>query len=101
MSFVLLIGKQAWLDVQMAIDYYENQQRGLGIKFETTLNDHLVSFKLNPFYAIRYDDVRCLPMQQYPYMIHFTLYETVSEMRIHAVLHTSRNPKIWKRSKRE
>lgn len=98
MSFVLLIGKKAAIDIQSAIDYYERQQEGLGRKFEAMLHDILMNLQMNPHYAIRYDNVRCLPMQLYPYMIHFTLDESANEIRIHAVLHTSRNPNIWRRN---
>lgn len=98
MSFVLLIGKKAAIDIQSAIDYYERQQEWLGRKFEAMLHDILMNLQMNPHYAIRYDNVRCLPMQLYPYMIHFTLDESAIEIRIHAVLHTSRNPNIWRRN---
>lgn len=92
-----VIEPDALQDIQKAIDYYDNQQIGLGKKFEETLNKHLVSISKNPFFKVRYDNVHCLPLKKYPYMIHFTIDEDDKVVNIRAVLHTSLNPEKWNR----
>jgi hypothetical protein len=57
MAFVTVIDPGAMQDIQQALDYYEDQEPGLGKQFESTLNDSLLKLEKNPFFQIRYDDV--------------------------------------------
>lgn len=51
----------------------------------------------NPLaYEIRYADIRIAYVKKFPYGIHFEYLELENQVNILAVLHTSRNPKIWK-----
>ena len=95
MTFNIVIEPVALLDIQQAIDYYDDQQIGLGKKFEAAVNKHLVALEKNPFFQIRYDDIRCLPVKKYPYMIHFTIDEANKMVNIRAVFDTSLNPNKW------
>ena len=96
-KFEIILEPDAFIDIQDAIDYYENEQSGLGIKFEQALNKLFLSLQKSPFYAVRYDEVKCLPMKKFPFMIHYTLDEQDFHIVVRAVLHTSLNPEKWKR----
>ena len=67
MSFRVDLEKSALIDVQAAIDYYDNQKAGLGRKFEAELNEFLISLETHPFYQTRYNQVRCLPLRKFPF----------------------------------
>lgn len=95
MPFTIFIEPLALLDIQQAIDYYDEKQAGLGKKFESALNHHLISLENNPFFKIRYDRVRCVPVNKYPYMIHFTIEEVAKSVTVRAVFHTSLDPDNW------
>ncbi len=95
MDFTLVIAPKAIQDIQKAIDYYDGQQTGLGKRFEATLNKHLLILENKPFFHIRYDNVRCLPLKKFPYMIHFTINQDQKVVTVWAVFHTSLNPKKW------
>ena len=95
MIFELNIDKRAIDDIQSAIDFYDEQQLGLGLRFERELNTHLITLKKNPFFSIRYDDVHCLPLKIFPYMIHYTVDKESKSIIIRGVFHTSMNPKNW------
>ncbi|MGS2764458.1 type II toxin-antitoxin system RelE/ParE family toxin [Sinomicrobium sp. M5D2P9] len=99
MAYSIVIEPVAIQDIQEVIDYYDEQQPGLGEKFEGTLNKHLIALKKNPFFQVRYDNTHCLPLKKYPYMIHFTVDEKHKEVTVRAIFNTSRDPKIWKRKK--
>ena len=73
MNFTILIDARAIQDIQEAINYYNNQQIGLGKKFENKLNKYIVALEKNPFFIVRYNQVRCLPMKKFPYMVHSIL----------------------------
>lgn len=95
MNFSLKVDSRAIKDIQDAIDYYDEQLTGLGEKFESYLNKYIKTLIKNPFYQIRYDNVRCLPLKKYPYMIHFTVDEKINSVYIHSVINTSRDPKEY------
>lgn len=96
MAYLVIIDPRALRDVQEAIDYYEEQQPGLGEKFEQVLNRYFLKLEKSPVFQIRYDQVRCLPLKKYPYMIHFAVDEKNKSVTVYAVLHTARTPGIWK-----
>lgn len=95
MAYNVVIEPVALQDIQQGIDYYDDQQIGLGEKFEVAVNKHLVSIEKNPFFQVRYDDVHCLPVKKYPYMIHFTINEADKTVTVRAVFHTSLDPEKW------
>lgn len=95
MAYALVIDSRAQDDIQEAIDYYEEQQARLGRRFEGALNQCLLTLEKNPFFRIRYDDVRCLPLKKYPYMVHFSVDEKEQMVKVWAVIHTSIDPKKW------
>lgn len=97
MDYTLIIDPRAIQDIQKAIDYYDEQQPGLGLRFEDVVNKKLVALKKSPFFQIRYDNVRCLPLKKFPYMVHFTINEQKNNITIHAVFHTSLDPINWNR----
>ncbi len=95
MNYSLLIDPAAIRDIQGAIDYYDDQRPGLGRRFENELHEHLLRIEKNPFFNLRYQSVRCVPLNKFPYMIHFTLNEQAKTVCVRAVFHTSIDPKKW------
>ena len=94
MKFQLLLDPRAINDIQSAIDYYNEQAKGLGEKFEKYLDKYLVSLSRNPFFQVRYDKIHCLPLKKYPFMVHFSIHN--EQIFIHAVIHTRVDPsKNW------
>jgi hypothetical protein len=73
MSFIVKIDPEAIADIQSAIECYNEQREFLGSIFLHELNDHIEQLRSNPYYQIRYLEVRCLPLRRFPFMIHYTL----------------------------
>lgn len=96
MSYKLVIEPLAIEDIQQAIDYYDHQQIGLGEKFEQELDRQIRILSSTPHFQIRYDQVHCLPLKKYPFMIHYTIDELGKTVIIRAIFHTSQNPIKWK-----
>jgi toxin ParE1/3/4 len=95
MAYSIVLEPLSLQDIQQGIDYYDDQQIGLGEKFEAAVNKHLISLGKNPFFQVRYDNVHCLPVKKYPYMIHFTINESDKTVTVRAVFHTSLDPEKW------
>ncbi|MDZ7758071.1 type II toxin-antitoxin system RelE/ParE family toxin [Rhodohalobacter sp.] len=99
MAFTAVIDPRAMQDVQEAIEYYDEQQSGLGEEFEHHLNEHLLLLENNPFFQVRYDAIHCLPLKRFPFMIHYSIQEDQQIVTVLAVLNTFRSPRIWKSRK--
>ena len=91
-SFKIKIQPRAFKEIQKGIDYYNAKQKGLGKRFYKNVSDSFAVIKKNPFYQIRYDDVRCLPVKKFPFMIHFTADKAIKTINVYAVINTSLNP---------
>jgi len=68
----------------------------LGFRFVENVKERINKLPLNPFaFAIRYDNVRCVLVEKFPYMLHYRIDEKESIIEIIALFHTSRNPDLW------
>jgi toxin ParE1/3/4 len=90
MDFKVLIGPEAYQDIQQGIDWYEQQREDFGHKFYAEVENTLNLVKSNPYFQVRYGRVRCIPLKKFPYMIHFTIDESNKTISIQSILHTSR-----------
>ena len=97
MKFKIKIEQGARIDIQEAITWYNDHQKGLGKKYHSTILKHIDGLKSNPYYLKKYDTVHCLPIKKYPFMIHFTIDKVNKTVSVRAVLHTSLSPENWKR----
>jgi len=91
-KYKVVIAPRAIEEVQSAIDYYNSKQKGLGKRFLVEFKYTVSKIKRNPFYQIRYDDVRCLLVRGFPYMTHFSVEDNGHKVYVHAVIHTSLDP---------
>ena len=99
--FKIKIDEEAVTDIQEATKWYNEQVPGLGLRFKKQVKKQINSLKTNPkSYGKRYSDVRCVLINKFPFLIHFKINETKNTVEIFAILHTSRNPKIWEERKK-
>lgn len=96
-SFKIKLNPSAKEDIQESIKWYNSKVPGLGKNFHQEIKNAFEAIRLTKFYQVRYDEVRCLPIKKYPYMIHFSVDEANLQIIIRAVFNTHRDPKIWKR----
>ena len=92
MAFNTIVLPSALLDIQEIIDHYDGVQIGLSEKFDNELNDYFLTLQKSPFFQIRYANVRCLPLEKFPVMIHFIVDEKLNIVYVRAVLNTSKDP---------
>ncbi len=89
----ILIEDRAGIDIQDGIDYYNTESAGLGLKFETAVDKEFLAISKNPFYQIRYKNIRCKLVKKFPYLIHFYVDEAIKTAYVLAVINTSKDPK--------
>jgi plasmid stabilization system protein ParE len=94
--FKVVILPQAKNDIHEAAQWYQTKQPGLGKRFTGELRRTVSFIERNPMaFAKKYDNVRTAVLNTFPFLIHYTFDEIKKIIVISAVLHTSRNPKIW------
>ena len=77
-------------DISEAINWYEDQQPGLGLEFAADFLSHYRHLGRDAqLYAIRFADVRRLNLDRFPYGLFYVI--RASEIWLLAVLHASRD----------
>ena len=95
MTYKLVVKPEAELDILESAKWYENQQKGLGIRFVNSIDKKILNILENPLkYQVRYKETRFALVKRFPFSIHFLVEE--DKIQILAVLSTHRNPQIWK-----
>jgi plasmid stabilization system protein ParE len=98
--YQIKISPEALSDIQEATDWYNEQLNGLGARFQKQTVKQINKLASSAgLYHIRYNDVRCMVVRKFPFLIHFTLNSEQNIVTVYAVFHTSRNPQIWYKRK--
>ena len=98
MDYKLTILPLAKIELQEIASWYEIINKNLGRRFLKSVKDEIEILRIKPLlYQIRYDGTRVALIQTFPYLIHFEIDK--KRIVIKAIIHTSRNTKIWKNRK--
>lgn len=82
----------AFNDLQKAIDYYNEQQKGLGKKFNNAIKLMFSQLKKVPASgSFIYDTVRYRVLKRFPYIIIYELIDNTT-IAVYRIFNTSRNP---------
>lgn len=95
MKFELVIDNRALSDIEDSMDYYMSVSHKVIQAFYKVLSNAFKELKSNPYFQVRYDDVRCLPLRKFPYMIHYKIDESTRTVIILSILNTYRDPNFY------
>jgi hypothetical protein len=95
MPYKIKVKPEAYQDIQDGINWYNSQQRGLGIRFHKEIKQKYITIQHNPYFQVRYKHVHCLPLKKFPYMIHYVIKEKEKQIIVLGVISTHQNPKKW------
>ena len=97
-KYLLKINPEALSDIRDIANWYDEQKAGLGSRFQNTVIKQIDLLTEDPqIFAIRYNEIRCMLVKKFPYMVHFYLNPKTSTVEVFAVIGTDRNPKIWRK----
>ncbi len=95
-SWKIVYTSEAKSHIEEAVEYYNSKSKGLGQRFYVQIKLADSKLKLNPYYQVRYNTIRCLPLDIFPYMLHVDLDEENNIVKVYAVICTLMNPdKKW------
>jgi len=83
--------------ITKAANWYDKKNTGLGDRFVDEVFARTEVLKTNPYFKEIFNDIRALSIENFPYRIHFKIFEETQTKKIVAILHTSRSPRVWKK----
>lgn len=93
--YKLIVNPFAEEDALKAAVWYNNKSEGLGNEFLLALDAKINEIQRNPnHFQVVYKNIRRALTNRFPFGIFFIVENDT--IYILAILHTSRNPKIWK-----
>lgn len=94
MSLPVVLRPEAQADLVAARDWYEHQQSGLGEAFAGAVEEIVTRIGEMPeMYALALPDVHRGKLRRFPYIVYYRV--LVDRIEIVALLHGSRDPRIW------
>lgn len=93
MVYNLIISPRAQKEIEKAIAYYIPNYSDIPNNFIIQLQNVYKTLKTNPFFKIRYKNIRSLKLKRYPYSIYFTINENNNTVKIISCFHLKQNPK--------
>lgn len=91
-NFKIKIFPRAKDEINEIADYYESIKKGLGKRFYKEFLDKIETLKHIPFFFVRYNIIRTLPLKKFPYTIHFSVDEIEKIVSILAITSDSQDP---------
>ncbi len=96
--FVIVLTKEAQLDLDEIFIWYEEQKKGLGFDFINYFEAILHKLALNPYYAsFILDDARGASLKKFPYEVVYRINQIKQQIRVIAIIHNHRNPEWFKK----
>jgi len=81
-------------DIELAYDYYENQQANLGDRFVAAVREEVSRIQNDPeIYGVVHKDVRAACVHRFPYVVYYRV--VVNRIVVIAVQHGSRDWSNW------
>lgn len=91
-NFKIKILPRAKEEIDEIATYYESLKKGLGKRFYKQFKENVETLKHVPFFFVRYNIIRTLPLKKFPYTIHFTADEIEKVVSILAITSDSQDP---------
>ncbi|MBK1731321.1 type II toxin-antitoxin system RelE/ParE family toxin [Thiococcus pfennigii] len=86
--------QQAYRELEDAVDYYEGEQDGLGLRMMEEVDNHVRWITKNPTLPrLREGGYRRVNLKTFPYYIAYMIHEEI--LWILAISHSHRKPDYW------
>ncbi|MCU7617301.1 type II toxin-antitoxin system RelE/ParE family toxin [Chryseobacterium sp. PBS4-4] len=95
MAFKIVVSPIANNNIDDAIRYYRTQSQSAAKNFRKRLLDAYKSLQTNPFFVVKYENVRAIPLKKLPYLIFYDIDERDQVVNILSVFCTHQNPEKY------
>ena len=96
MKYLVILTPFANDDLTNALEWYADQELSLETRFYASVNKIISTISENPrIFAERKKSIRAAIIKPFPFLIFYKIDELRQRIVVLAILHQSRNPKIW------
>jgi plasmid stabilization system protein ParE len=92
MVYKMSVSPRAQKEIENAIDYYALYSVDAPVNFIASLKEAYLTLETNPFFRVRYKNIRALKIKQFPHSLHFIINEDKNTVRVLSCFHNKRNP---------
>jgi plasmid stabilization system protein ParE len=92
MAYKIIVSPRTQKEIENTIDYYALYSTDAPSNFILALKEAYSTLELNPFYRVRYKNVRALKIKRFPHSLYFAINEDKNIVRILSCFHNKRNP---------
>lgn len=94
MAYTIRLHEKAHEEYIAAYQWYESQQKGLGTRFMTCVENCFSKINTNPeLYTTLHKNFRQVKIQDFPYTVVYEFYPKKKLIHIAAIHHIRKNPK--------
>lgn len=94
MAYELRVHLRAQAEVEMAIEWYAEKSGTAPALFMRSLQSAYDSLKVNPYFQVRYRDVRSVKLRRFPFSLFFKIDEARKRVHVLSCFHNHRNPEF-------
>ena len=95
MAYKVIVSTRARRQFDKATDYYEDVSPLIPSKFIYAVADAYSKLSQNPYFVVRYKNVRAIPVKGFPYLLFFSIDKAIMEVKVLSCFHTSKNPRKY------
>ena len=92
MAYKITVSPRAQMEIEEAVEYYAQNSVDASLKFLAVITDTYKSLEINPFFRIRYKNIRALQHIGFPYTLYFVISESQQAIKILACFQSQQDP---------
>lgn len=90
--FSITLKSKAIIHLKKTFAWYRKKQEQLGFQFLDEVGEKMKSLEINPYYAIKFKNIRAINLNKFPFIILFIVSEKEYVVTVLTIFHTSQNP---------
>ncbi len=87
-----MVSPRAQKEIENAIDRYIPNYSDIPNNFVIQIESVYNTLKINPFFRVRYKNIRALKLKKYPYSLYFIINENSNTVKILSCFHNKLGP---------
>jgi len=92
MAYKIIVSPSAQKEIEDAIDFYSLHSANAPISFISDLVKSYNILSVNPFFCIRYKNIRAIRLKKFPFSLYYVVNEERQLVRVLSCFHNKRNP---------
>lgn len=93
MAYKIIVSPRAQKEIIKAIDFYSEKSQNAPVNFILQLEKIYSQLAINPYYPVRYKNIRCVKIKKFPYSLYYVFDEKIQTVKILSCFQNKRNPK--------